>query len=176
VNLIPSTANLLSEFTNILTCTNATGTFAQVDATAQKLVKRLDELRREQSRINREIQSIETALNVAGIKPDKKHVSTEIGYVMTQPFTAVSLPEACLMILRDHREHWLSKGEIEYLIVRGGYKFATKDPKNSVGITLQRMKDEGRCDVQTVRGSRGNLYRWYGERRADATSANDDRK
>jgi hypothetical protein len=165
---------------NDLTSTNGISTLLlDVDATGTKLMQQLENLERERGRISHQIDSIRLALSLAGIKPGKPKISPssqEVEYVSNKPFSEMSLPDACLKILKDHQTQWLSKAEIEFLIVRGGYKFSTKNSKNSVGVTLQRMKDEGKCDAQTVRGSRGNLYCWYGERSADATSTNDNRK
>jgi hypothetical protein len=171
------------ETENRLTCTNSIGTLVQVipvDATAQKLVKRMKDLESEKWRIDRELRAIRTALGVAGIKPGKfKDLSTtqELDYVTKQPFRNMTLRECCLLILRDHVDLWRSKAEIEYLISRGGYKFSTNDSKNSVGVTLQRLKDDGMCEVERVRGAHGNRYRWLPERsRQDAAATNDERK
>ena len=165
-----------------LTCTSSISTLVQenpVDSTAQKLVKRMKELESEKWRIDRELRALRTALGVAGIKPGKfKDLSTtqELDYVTKQPFRNRTLSECCLHILRDHVDLWLSKAEIEYLISRGGYNFSTKDSKNSVGVTLQRLKDDGRCEVERVRGAHGNRYRWLPERSVDAPATTDKRK
>jgi hypothetical protein len=141
-----------------------------VDATARRLVQRLDELAEQQSRINRERQAIVTALEVAGVKPDDGMFKgmglpgmKESRYMSNGTFANKSLPVACEIVLKDHKDQWLSKTEIEYLIVRGRYKFATSNSKNSVGITLRRMAEEGLCEVQRVRGQQGNRYRWPSE-------------
>ncbi len=189
MNLTPSTENLLTEFTNCLTCINSIGklihdsdTARDVDATARKLVKRMAELEHERGRIDREIHSIRTALSVAGIKPGKYRSGVgfhETNYVFKQPFVDMTLTQCCEKILKDHRADWLSKGEIEYLIVRGGYKFSTQSPRGSVGITLQRMSRDGACDAQRMRGVNGNRYRWpqdAPQKGADAASTNDSRK
>lgn len=153
----------------LLTCTNLISTLLRargkhnVDATARKLVQRMQELERQRWHIDRELQSIRTALSVAGIKPGKHKGLTdtqEATYVSKQPFASLTLRECCEMILKDHRGEWLSKSEIEYLIVRGGYKFSTGASKNSVGVTLQRMKDDSICEVERARGAQGNRYRW----------------
>jgi hypothetical protein len=184
-----STEILLSEFTKSLTCINSigklihgTGTTRDVDATARKLVQRMAELEHERGRLDREIHSIRTALSVAGIKPGKSKSGAgfhETTYVSKQPFADMTLTQCCERILKDHRTDWLSKGEIQYLIVRGGYKFSTQAPRGSVGITLQRMSRDGACDAQRMRGVNGNRYRWpqdAPQKGADAASTNNDRK
>lgn len=159
---------------NNLTCTNAISTLLlDVDATGTKLMQQLENLERERGRITHQIDAIRLALTLAGIKPGNPKVSPssqEAQYVIKKPFSEMSLPDACLTILKDHKSEWLSKSEIEFLILRGGYKFSTKNSKNSVGVTLQRMKDDGKCEVERVRGAHGNRYRWLPERSADATS------
>jgi hypothetical protein len=161
---------------NRLTCTSTISTLVHdVDATTKKLLKQLESLEWEKARIGRDIDSIRTALSLAGVKPPNKFKwlpsTQESNYRTRHTFADMSLAEACLMILKDHKSDWLSKSQIEYLIVRGGYKFSTKDSKNSVGVTLQRLKDDRKCEVERVRGAHGNRYRWLPERNTDATSA-----
>src|SRR5271157_4772714 len=116
-----------------LTCTNTIGTVVHeernnVDATARKLVQRMEELEKESWRIQDELSSIRVALSVAGIKPGKyKRLlgTREIDYAIAKTFKDKSLRECCQVILKDHSDEWLSKSQIEYLIVRGGYKFST---------------------------------------------------
>jgi hypothetical protein len=180
----PSTEKLIADFNNALTCINSISTVVResgtrdMDATARKLVQRMAELEHERGRIDREIHSLRTALGVAGIKPGKIRSAMgfhEAAYVSKQPFAAMTLPQCCETILKDHRTDWLSKGEIEYLIVRGGYKFNTKASRGSVGIALQRMARDGQCDAERMRGINGNRYRWpqEGKGEADAASTND---
>jgi len=164
---------------NCLTCTNLISTLVHVDATATKLLKQLDALEKDKIRLTRQIESIRIALSLAGIKPGKVSSmpsSEELDYRLNNTFAGMSLTEACLRILQDHKDEWLSKSQIEYLILRGGYKFSTSNSKNSVGVTLQRIKDDGKCEVERVRGAHGNRYRWLPERSADASSTNDKRK
>src|SRR5271165_1242660 len=112
---------------NQLTCTNSIDTVVQVDgkedvdATARKLVQRMEELERHSWQIQNELRSIRTALAVAGIKPGKfksQNGFHESKYVAAEAFKDISLRECCQMILRDHSDDWLSKSQIEYLIVR----------------------------------------------------------
>jgi len=148
---------------NPLTCTNSISTLSHVDGTAQKLLKRLDELERTRWRVENEIDSIMTALTVTGIKPARvksNPLVSEAKYRINHTFADKSLTECCQLILKDYSPEWLSKSQIEYIIIRGGYKFEAKNSKNSVGVTLQRMKEEGKCEVQRVRGAHGNRYRW----------------
>ena len=151
-----------------LTCTSPNGTFVSLendmDATALKLVQRLSELDEQQNRISRERIALLTALEVAGVKPKGQMKgfpgSQESIYQVNQTFRGRSLPASCEIVLKDHKGLWLTKSEIEYLIVQGGYEFATGNPKNSIGVTLQRMAEDGPCEVERVRGQQGNRYRW----------------
>ena len=134
----------------------------EVDDTSRKLVERMKSLEYEKWRVDSEIESIRRALRVVGVEPGsvKKQIFVhEANYVSTQMFEGMSLRECCEAILEDHRGQWFSKSDIEFLIVRGGYKF-DGDARNSVAVTLQRMKDGGRCQVERRRGARGNRYRW----------------
>ncbi|MFZ0818145.1 MAG: hypothetical protein WAM78_21645 [Candidatus Sulfotelmatobacter sp.] len=188
MNRSPSTENLIAEFTNALTCITAIDTLVpainatSVDSTAKKLVQRMAELEQERWRIDREINSLRTALSVAGIKPGRFKCGVgfhETNYVSKKPFADMTLTQCCERILKDHRTDWLSKAEIEYLIVRGGYKFNTQASRGSVGITLQRMAREGLCDAQRTRGNSGNRYRRpqdVPQKGDNAASTNDGRK
>ncbi len=137
---------------------------ADVDATTRALLERLEALGEMQAKINRERDAIMTALAIAGVRPPGKIESLpstrEATYQVKHSFADKSIRDACAIILKDHKGEWLSKAQIEYLVVRGGYKFETSDTMNSVGITLQRMADEGMCEVQRARGQHGNRYRW----------------
>lgn len=164
-----------------LTSTNGNRTIAlsleasqAVDATTQKLLARLQELEREKWRLSRDINAIQTALRLAGVRPDGDGDRTKVehhetDYVVKQPFAEITLVDACKKILRDYRGHWLTKSQLEYLVVRGGYKFSTDDSKNSVDVTMRRLAAEGFCEAERVRGSRGNKYRVFAEpKNADA--------
>ena len=146
-----------------------------LDSTTKKLVQRLQELELARRSIDLEARALMTALSVAGIKPshnvgkgvelkggifDQLPTPQESAYISKQLFADMSLKKCCEIVLREHKEKWLTKAEIEYLIVRGGYSFSTDNPKNSVGITLRRMAEEGLCEVQRVRGASGNRYRF----------------
>jgi hypothetical protein len=172
-------ADLKRYRTNSLTSNNSIVTVPEegdkVDATARRLIERLKELSEQRGNLQREERSILTALAVAGVRPEgilgkEWPGELESNYSNKAQFANKSLREACEIILKDHLKNhrtdktpWLSKAEIEYLIVRGGYKFATSNSKNSVGITLQRMAEEGLIEVQRVRGQQGNRYRWPSE-------------
>jgi len=163
-----------------LTCTTGNGTNEyreggnELDATTRKLVQRMQELELQRSSIDRELRALMTALSVVGIKPKHSIGNTQLGgmfnemptqqegaYISKQLFADKSLKECCETVLREHSDKWLSKAEIEYLIVRGGYAFSTDNSKNSVGITLRRMAQEGLCDAQRARGASGNRYRYH---------------
>lgn len=154
---------------NRLTSNNAIGTLSQVpagdgvDATSKKLLAKQDELERARWKIDQELRAVRMALNLVGVRPSDStdrldHRESE--YYVEHTFTKMTLGEACERILKDFNEQWLSKSQIEYLITRGGYQFSAKDSKNSVGVTLQRLADSGKCGVERVRGARGNRYRW----------------
>jgi hypothetical protein len=147
----------------------------KLDATTRKLVQRVQELELQKTSIDRELRALMTALTVAGVKPsmslggglelkggifDQFPTKQESAYISKQLFADMSLRKCCEIVLREHKEKWLSKAEIEYLIVRGGYAFSTSNSKGSVGITLRRMAEEGLCEVQRARGTMGNRYRF----------------
>jgi hypothetical protein len=160
-----------------LTCTIANGIFMPVDgndmdATALKILERLKQLDEQQGRIRREQTALLTALEVAGVKPQgaiSGQPGSETNYRIHGAFKDRPLPACCEIILKDHKGQWLTKSEIEYLIVQGGYEFTTGDTKNSVGGTLQRMAREGSCEVERTRGNQGNRYRWPSEQAKEAT-------
>jgi hypothetical protein len=134
-----------------------------VDATAKKLLAKQDELERTRWRIEQELRAVRMALNLAGVRPGDstaKMDHREGEYYVQHTFAKMTLGEACETILKDFGEQWLSKSQIEYLIVRGGYQFSAKDSKNSVGVTLQRLAEGQKCAVQRTRGAAGNRYRW----------------
>jgi hypothetical protein len=173
---------------NQLTCTNAIGTLVQsqgddVDATTRKLVKRKQEINIQIARLEREREGIDTALTITGGRADDRHAIsnlTESLYSINKPFRGMTLRSAIQKVLRDNPTEWLSKTQIEVLIATGGYEFTAKSSKNSVGVTLQRMKYEQLCYVQRTRGAHGNRYRWLPEswekEREDAATTNDKRK
>jgi hypothetical protein len=138
-----------------------------VDATARKLVERLRQLERDQWRINSELRSIRMALDVAGVRPSYKFKELadprESEYVRSEPFKKNTLAETCYTILRDFKPEWLTKSQVEYLAIRGGYNFSTTDSKNSIDVTLRRMAGAGKIEADKVRGSRGSKYRFIPE-------------
>lgn len=155
----------------------------QVDATAEKLLERLKEIEALLWRLRSEKDAINTALAVAGVRitgeSGAKHSVSylESDYTAKKPFAAMSLTDACLKTLVDYSkeyDEWLSKTQVEYLVTRGGYKFtAASNTKNSVAVTLQRLADEGRIQVERVRGSAGNKYQY--DARKDSKSQNPQR-
>ena len=160
-----------------LTCTNSCSTLTHtegiVDATTKKLIGKLEELEMEQQRIDSQIKALRDALTLAGIRLDTDRLTEhwrEVSYSTEKPFIRMSLPDACEKVLSDHRDYWLSKSQIEYLIVRGGYRFSGNS-KNSVGVTLQRMIESGRILAQRMRGPQGNRYRWTGAEERKETDA-----
>ncbi len=79
------------------------------------------------------------------------------GYQRNRPFSESTLGEACLKVLRDHPNEWLTKAQVEYFVISGGHASLAKNPGNSVKITLHRLAATGRCQVR--RKQQGNLYR-----------------
>lgn len=156
---------------NRLTSTNGIRTLVlegeRVDATTKKLLEQLKQLERKDWYIRQQMKAIHTALRLAGIKPDIPSLSgidhQESKYAVSESFANASLTEACESVLKDYKDKWLSKSQVEYLITRGGYKSSAKDAKNSVDVTLRRLAGDGKCDVKRVRGSRGNTYRWISQ-------------
>jgi len=134
-----------------------------MDATALKLLDRLKELEEQRCRITQEQKAIRIALEVAGVKPQgiiPGLPDQEIKYKSNNIFKGRALPACCEIVLKDKKGEWLTKSQIEYLIIQGGYEFTTGKPKNSVGVTLQRMAEQGLCEVERVKGQQGNRYRW----------------
>ena len=155
---------------NRLTSTNETRTIVQrskkMDATTKSLLRQLRQLEFESYHVRDKIKAIQTALRLAGVRPETNSSQLwasdthESNYRVTQPFAEIPLTEACEQVLKDYRDKWLTKSQVEYLITLGGYKSSAKDAKNSVDVTLRRLAAEGKCDVTRVRGSHGNRYRW----------------
>lgn len=130
-----------------------------MDPSVKKLLKNLQELEFKRSVLGRDIDAIRRSLEMLGLKvEDASHSEGE--YAARRPFKRVPLTEACLVVLKDHKEHWLTKSQIEYLIARGGYEFSAKDTGNSVDVTLRRLATAGKCEAERVRGSTGNRYRY----------------
>ena len=148
-----------------LTCSTGSRTVEleqgnNVDATARSLMKQLRELETQKWAISRDIDAINRALTMAGVKPTREvggHQEAE--YAVKQPFTEMRLSEACAQILRDYSGQWLTKSQVEYLLVRGGCPFSTDERKNSVDVTLRRLADQNLCMAERAMGSRGNKYR-----------------
>ena len=164
---------------NRLTSTNITSTLLHlprgedVDATAKKLLARLEDLEVSRWQVNQELRAVRTALSVAGVRPGDHDTfldRRENEYYSRQAFVGMTLGEACQRILYDFKERWLSKTQIEYLIERGGYRFSTENRRNSVGVTLQRIAENGKCQVERMRGAKGNRYRWISRFRRLAKS------
>ena len=143
----------------------------KMDASATRIVKRLFDIERNIRELQREANALKKALEVAGVKPEQKDWADmlddqESTYAQYQPFEHSTLVDACKRILADHLGKRLTKSQIEYYAMRGGYKFSTTDSKNSVDITLRRLVADGYCEVDRVRGSQGNTY-WIAEKEAE---------
>ncbi len=145
-----------------------------VDPTTRKMLSRMDELEGQMSQLRKEYDSIRTTLTSIGYRPPdaKRHFFTnsEIRYGNQKPFGSMTLTDACLTVLRDQakteelHEQWLDKTQIEYLVVRGGYKFEAEDSINSVHVTLRRLCNEGLIKANKGKGSRSTKYHFLKER------------
>ena len=148
-----------------LTLLGVLGNEEGMDPTTRKLFNQLRELERESWRIREKVRAIHMALNLAGVRPPVSDLLSspdpkEMDYAAKLPFADTLLSEACQQVLKDYRDKWLTKSQVEWLVARGGYKSSAKDPKNSVDMALRRLAGDGKCEVERVRGSRGNRYRW----------------
>jgi hypothetical protein len=146
-----------------LTCTNKrtimTVGAEKVDLVTKRLVDRLNEIERQKLALDREAESITTALEIAQVRPKQDPLEVqESRLAVSQPFAGMSLVETCKTILESYAGQELTKTQVEYLAVRGGYKFSTADPKNSVQVTLRRLADDGYCKSTHIRGRSGNRY------------------
>jgi hypothetical protein len=131
-----------------------------MDATAKKLIDRLRELEIKKMGINLDIDAIKRSLAMLGIKLPQSIATKEAEYVSVRPFREMPLTEACIKVLRDHPQEWLTKTQVEYFLVRGQFTFTAKDPKNSLDVTLRRLAESGTILAQRMRGASGNRYRW----------------
>lgn len=147
---------------NHLTSTKSYRTLVHaMDATTKKLLMKLREAERVRWEKDQEIEHIRKTLELLGIKPGTDFTSwlfKDSEYAQKRPFARTTLTEACLTILQDHKGHWFTKSQVEYLAVRGGYEFSTENTKNSVDVTLRRLAADGKCAAERVRGARGNRY------------------
>lgn len=172
---------------SFLLCTYASGTLNllehdNVDATTKRLVARMQEIDNQRAALRRERDAITTALSVAGWRPNDAHKTIytlqESEYQSEQPFRTMSLTDACLKVLRDHagkdeiHEQWLDKGQVEYLVTRGGYDFKTDDATNSVNVSLRRLAEHGYAEAHSGKGSRPTRYHFKKERVPDAVTQN----
>ena len=142
-----------------------------VDATVKKLVDKLQELELQKHRLNLDIDSIKRALSMLGIEPPSMQAGVrELQYVMRQAFRDVRLTDACLTILQDAEGEWMTKAQVEYLLVRGGYRSTAKDWKNSVDITLRNLADKNLIEANRAMGRNGNKYRFSKGNSDDVTN------
>jgi hypothetical protein len=153
---------------NVLTGTNSFGTVGQeqMDATVTKLLNRLKQIEWERLRLGKERDGIYTALAVAGVRPPTDQAQwlpshKENEYALRQPFSKMLLTEACVAVLKDYVDQWLSKTQVEFLLARGGYESEARDTKNSINVTLRRLAAEGRIEATHARGAHGNRYRYH---------------
>lgn len=152
-----------------LLCAYAAGVLSireddDLDATANKMLLRLKEidaltraLQDERSRITAALLSVAYHA-VPDPSPTKGPEETD--YLLGKPFRRMSLTDACLRVLREHRDEWLDKNQVEYMLVAGGYEFKTKRATNSVHVTLRRLVQDGYCESYDGKGSRAAKLRF----------------
>lgn len=147
-----------------------------MDPAIQKLVVELISLRRNQMAIESRISTINTALEIMGIKQNgmvEVLLNLDTQYMDQRPFGSMTITDGCLKILGDHKDFdvWLSKSTIEYLLTIGGLQFKGQDPTNSVDIALRRLAAAGKCSSRKREGAAtGHEYQFPEERTRDAIS------
>jgi hypothetical protein len=131
-----------------------------MDATAEALIRELNELEREQWRIAHKIAAVRTALNLAGVElpPSAVADANEDRYARTHAFAGKRLTDCCERIVKEYNGEWLGKRRVAYLLERGGYT-SRGVLMNSVECTLRRLASLRRIEVKKGRGSGGNQYR-----------------
>jgi chorismate mutase len=148
-----------------------------LDITVKKMLKRMDEIDTEISKLRSERNHLTSALASVGYRPPNVHPtiyeSQEVDYGFHKPFRRMSLTDACLKVLKDRAKkvpanQWLDKNQVEYLVARGGYEFKARDATNSVNVTLQRLANGGFCGAQGGSGSRSRKYRFLKDREPEA--------
>jgi DNA-binding transcriptional ArsR family regulator len=164
-----------------LTCTMYARTLYEVirtmDATSRQLIDTLADLRRKIADLERQADAIKTVLESLGYRqPILDRMwgdALDVKYAKEQPFTHCSLVDACMKIFAAQRiTDYLTKSQVEYLAVVGGFPFSTKNRKNSVDVTLRRLAEQEALEVERVGGHVGNRYRlplsfWKGSMRDD---------
>src|SRR6185437_11659035 len=126
-----------------------------MDASAKKVVDRIASLRALVADSEEEITSLRKSLNVMGLADmtNPQFFSVERSYREKRPFAGgITLNEACLKVLSDYKGDPLNKHQVEYFLVIGGYSSDAKDQTNSIEITLRRLADESKCQVERARG------------------------
>jgi len=151
---------------NPLTCSDGIRTLIleqgnKVDVTTKRLLKHKRELQMQRASLGRDIDAIDRALTLAGVKlpRDSGAIPTETEYTLHLPFKQMGLKDSCLKVLQDLPDVWFTKTQIEFLLVLGGCEFNTDDAKNSVDVSLRRLADQNLCLVERSRGSEGNRYK-----------------
>lgn len=157
---------------NPLTCSINSATllsiaraFVTMEETVKKIVEKYQEIQQEIRKLTRSAESLKDSLTLIGYRPEYIH-SILLGdgkgqdekYAEELPFKHSKLVEACKKVLQDHNSDWLTKTQVEYLVSMGGFEFSTRNRKNSVRITLDRLASSGFCEVD--HDLHENRYRW----------------
>jgi len=141
-----------------LTCTGERSNLDRtgMEEAVKKLYKELEDLDRQSAQVEARRKVVKEALEIVGMRlasPEFVQVEKRIG---KDVFDDMTLPECCTAILGMYGD-WLDKNQVEHLVRIGGYPFNTKDPTNSVDVTLRRLVSDGLCEVE--KSASGNRYR-----------------
>ena len=135
-----------------------------LDATAKKMLRRIDQieglsvaLREERNRITIALLSAACFLS-AEQQPIYTQQDPESS--IKKPFRHISLTDACLRVLKEHSNEWLDKNQIAYMVATGGYAFKSAHATNSVHVTLRRLVQDGYCEAYEGTGSRTTKHRF----------------
>jgi hypothetical protein len=151
-----------------LTCTMYARTLYDIiknmDATSRQLMEMLADLRRKIADLERQADSVKTVLESLGYRQPMLDAmwgdALDVKYAKERPFAHGSLVDACMKIFADQRiTDYMTKGQVEYLAVVGGFPFSTKNRKNSVDVTLRRLAEQEVLEVERTGGQVGNRYR-----------------
>ena len=139
--------------------------FAKMEEAVKKIVNKYQEIQRDIRRLTRNAESLKDSLTLIGYRPEyiaaifAGEKGQDEKYAEELPFKHTTLVQACKQVLRDHAPEWVNKAQVEYLVSMGGFEFSTRNRKNSVRITLDRLSSSGFCETEHMLGPEGNRYR-----------------